>query len=156
MFKRFALATGLALLAAGCIRTQEMPLAPNVVRLDTQASGLLFVGQTTEQTMRRAAQITLENGYTHFRFDQAQVAQGRELSGVYTSGSATMVGSASGTRIGTTVYANGSGVASGYATSTPIYKPTSSVGVTVYMFHPNEPGATNAFDAQQVLAKYGS
>ena len=36
---------GVALFAAGCINTQEMPLAPNVVRLDTHVSGLLFAGQ---------------------------------------------------------------------------------------------------------------
>jgi hypothetical protein len=37
--------SGVALIAsalAGCITTQEMPLAPNVVRIDTQAGGLLY------------------------------------------------------------------------------------------------------------------
>ena len=56
---------GLAL--AGCITTQELPLAPNVVRLDTQSKGLLFTGQTVPQTMRAAAQATLNRGYTHFK-----------------------------------------------------------------------------------------
>jgi hypothetical protein len=46
-------------LLAGCITTQEMPLAPNVVRIDTQAGGLLFIGQTVPQTMRAAARATL-------------------------------------------------------------------------------------------------
>ena len=75
-----AFAFGLSI--AGCVTTQEMPLAPNVVRLDTQASGLLFAGQATGQTMRRAAELTLQNGYSHFRLEQAQVAQGSELAGV--------------------------------------------------------------------------
>ncbi len=119
-----------------------MPLAPNVVRLDTQASGLLFTGQATGQTMRRAAELTLQNGYSHFRLEQAQVSQGSELAGVYSSGSASIYGNASGA----------SGFGSGF--STPIMKPTASVGVTVVMFHADEAGAKGAFDAKAVLAKY--
>lgn len=42
---------------AGCVSTQELPLAPNMVRLDTHASGGLFIGQATGQTMRRAAEV---------------------------------------------------------------------------------------------------
>ena len=80
---RLAVAPIIGLFAAGCIHTQELPLAPNVVRLDTQASGLLFAGQATTQTMRRAAELTLQNGYTHFRFEQAELAQGSQLAGVY-------------------------------------------------------------------------
>jgi hypothetical protein len=119
-----------------------MPLAPNVVRLDTQASGFLFAGQATGQTMRRAAELTLQNGYSHFRSEQAQVAQGSELAGVYSSGSASVYGNASGAN------AYGSGF------STPIMKPTASIGVTVVMFHADEAGAEGAFDAKAVLAKY--
>jgi len=138
--KLSALALGLSI--AGCVSTQEMPLAPNVVRLDTQASGLLFTGQATGQTMRRAAELTLQNGYSHFRLEQAQVSQGSELAGVYSSGSAS-------------IYGNGYG-ASGFGNgfSTPIMRPTASVGVTVVMFHTDEAGAKGAFDAKAVLAKY--
>lgn len=78
-----ALALGLSIV----VSTQEMPLSPNAVRLDTQASGLLFTGQATGQTMRRAAELTLQNGYSHFRLEQAQVSQGSELAGVDSSGS---------------------------------------------------------------------
>jgi hypothetical protein len=74
---------------AGCIHTQELPLAPNMVRLDTQASGLLFAGQSTNKTMKRAAELTLQNGYTNFRFEQANLQQGSQLAGVFSSGSAT-------------------------------------------------------------------
>ena len=63
-----------ALMLAGCIATQEMPLAPNVVRIDTQAGGLLFTGQTVPQTMRAAANATLQRGYTHFKFADASDA----------------------------------------------------------------------------------
>jgi hypothetical protein len=60
---------------AGCISTQEMPLAPNMVRLDTQSRGLLFTGQTVPQTMRTAALATVNTGYTHFRFADAALRQ---------------------------------------------------------------------------------
>ncbi|HZS71058.1 MAG TPA: hypothetical protein VFA13_04425 [Candidatus Acidoferrum sp.] len=129
----------------GCIRTQEMPLAPNVVRLDTHASGLLFAGQAAPQTLHRAAELTLQNGYTHFRLEQANVAQGSQLSGVYSSAA----GSASGTANGNSAYVNAN--VSGF--STPIYRPTSDIGVTVVMFHAGEPGAKDAFDAAEVLRR---
>jgi hypothetical protein len=48
--RKFLLLT-LGLTLMGCIHTQELPLAPNMVRLDTQASGLLFAGQATNQTI---------------------------------------------------------------------------------------------------------
>lgn len=136
---------GIVLVSSGCIRTQEMPLAPNVVRINTHASGLLFAGQATSQTMRRAAELTLQSGYSHFRFEQAQVSQGSQLSGVYSSAS----GNAYGTAYGNNAYvnANASGV------STPIYRPTADVGVTVIMFHADEPGAKGAFDATEVLKR---
>jgi hypothetical protein len=63
-----------------------MPLAPNMVRLDTRASGGLFVGQATGQTMRRAAELTLQNGYSHFRLENAEVSRGSQFAGVYSSG----------------------------------------------------------------------
>jgi hypothetical protein len=53
---------------AGCLSTQEMPLAPNVVRIDTQTGGWLFTGQTVPATMRAAAKATLDRGYSHFKF----------------------------------------------------------------------------------------
>ena len=70
----------------GCVSTQEMPLAPNVVQLDTHASGALFTGQATGQTMKRAAELTLQNGYTYFRLENAQMSQGSQLAGTYSSG----------------------------------------------------------------------
>ncbi len=106
--------------------------------------------------MKRAAELTIQNGYSHFRLDQAQISQGRELGGVYTSGRSTGYVSATGSRVGNNVYVSGTGVSSGYSMSTPIYRPTSELGVTVYMFHANEPGAQGAFDAKEVLAQYGS
>src|SRR5271165_2459145 len=88
--RRLGVAAGVAVLLgvclSGCVSTQELPLAPNVVRLDTHASGRLFVGQATSQTMRRAAELTLQNGYSHFRLEDAQMSRGSQFAGVYSSG----------------------------------------------------------------------
>jgi hypothetical protein len=130
-----------------CVSTQELPLAPNVVQLDTHASGALFTGQATAQTMKRAAELTLQNGYTHFRLENAQMSQGSQLAAVYSTES----GNTLATGYGGATFATGS--ASGL--STPIYKRTADVAVTVVMFHADEPEAKDAFDAGAVLKRYG-
>lgn len=139
-----------ALALAGCIHTQEMPLAPNVVRLDTQAQGGLFVRRTAAQTMRAAAEATLKRGYSHFRFEDAQMANGQRFGGVYSSASASSSGAM--TLSGNTLYGHSSGFANGF--STPVYIPTSEIAVTVIMFHDDDPGAKSAFDARSVLDQY--
>jgi hypothetical protein len=137
----------IALALAGCVSTQELPLAPNVVRLDTHASGALFAGQATGQTMKRAAEITLQNRYSHFRLEEAQLSHGSQFAGMSSYGTGTAI--ATGYGYG----AFGTGTYTGF--STPIYRPTTDVGVTVVMFHANDPGAKDAFDAAAVLKKYG-
>jgi hypothetical protein len=121
-----------------------MPLARNVVRLDTKASGLLFAGQAAPQTLHRAAELTLQNGYTHFRLEQAQMTQGSELAGFYSWDTGNAYGYGS--------YANA--YMPGF--STPVYRRTEGVGVTVFMFHANEPGAKGALDAAEVLRPAGN
>ena len=58
-FVRILIALAFSLAIAGCVSTQEMPLAPNEVRFDTHAAGALFTGQVASVTMRRAAELTL-------------------------------------------------------------------------------------------------
>jgi hypothetical protein len=47
---------------AGCV--QELPLAPNIVRLDINEPGAL---SPRKDMLRRAAELTLLNGYSAFR-----------------------------------------------------------------------------------------
>src|SRR5437588_6530449 len=82
-----------ALSLSACISTQEMPLAQNVVRIDTQSKGLLFTGQTVPQTMRAAAKATLDRGYTHFKFAEAGLSQGSEVAGVVGNSNTNINGS---------------------------------------------------------------
>ena len=53
-----------ALSLAGCASIQETAFAPNMVRLDVTPYAAPFV---REATLRRAAELTLQNGYSAFR-----------------------------------------------------------------------------------------
>jgi hypothetical protein len=137
-----AFGAALCVTSVGCVSTQEMQLAPNVVRLDTSAKGQMFVDQAGDATLKRAAEETLKNGYEFFRLEQAQMGQGSQFVGTSTYGTASVYGSS----YGATAY--GSGFA------TPMYAATSEIGVTVVMFHPDEAGAKGAFNAAEVLKKF--
>src|ERR1044072_5065802 len=104
---------------AGCITTQEMPLAPNVVRIDTQSRGLLFTGQTVPTTMRASAQATLDRGYTPFKFADASLQQGSLVTGAIASSNTNFSGSSNTAVTGTYgrgfMNANASTVGSGNA-----------------------------------------
>ena len=53
-----------ALALTGCAGIQETAFAPNMVRLDVKPYAEPFV---RDATMRRAAELTLQNGYSAFR-----------------------------------------------------------------------------------------
>jgi hypothetical protein len=75
------------------------------------------------------------------------MSQGSQLAAVYSTESGNTLASGYG----------GAAFASGYSSglSTPVYKRTADVAVTVVMFHADEPGAKGAFDAAAVLKRYG-
>jgi hypothetical protein len=52
---------------SACVRAQELPLATNMVRLDVNPSGAHFALSVREAALRRAAELTLQNGYSAFR-----------------------------------------------------------------------------------------
>jgi hypothetical protein len=115
---------------AACVTTQEMPIAPNMVRIDTRAGGLLYQGKAVPATMTAAANATLARGYTHFKLDQVGISQGSEVTGANAFG--------------------GNGWASANVNRTHV----ENSAATVVMFHADEPGAKGAFEASQVLAQY--
>jgi hypothetical protein len=123
-----------------------MPLAPNIVRIDTQAGGWLFTGQTVPATMRAAAKATLDRGYSHFKFADASMGQGSVVTGTIGSGNTNVNGSYGGGFVN----AN----ATSFGSTSVMRAPTAGAAVTVVMFHANEPGAQGAFDAQQMLQQY--
>ena len=68
--RRLVVAVIACLGAAACASTQESRLAPNLVRIDVDRPAAPFVG---DATLRRAAQLTLQNGYSAFRLDPIYV-----------------------------------------------------------------------------------
>lgn len=136
-----AVALGLSL--GACVSTQEMPLAPNVVRMDTAARGAFFVASASNVTLKKAAEATLARGYTHFLLFDPQMSQGSQIVGMTGSGYGTA------TTVGGTTYVQTTGF------GTPIRAPTSNVGVTVVMYRANEPEARGAFDAAQIVKQFG-
>ena len=61
---RACVLVAVALALAGCASIQEAAFAPNMVRLDVKPYAAPFV---REATLRRAAELTLQNGYSAFR-----------------------------------------------------------------------------------------
>ena len=59
-----------ALSVTACNGVKEYPLAPNMVRLDVDSPTAPFV---RDRTLRRAAELTLQNGYSAFRLDPIYV-----------------------------------------------------------------------------------
>ena len=116
----------------GCVHTNTQPLAPNVVRIETEAGGTLYRGQAAGATMVAAARATLAAGYTHFKMSDISGGQGESVMAVR--------------QVGNSKIAN-------------IYAPNGGADVsnaTVTMFRADEPGAQGAFDARAVLAQYGA
>lgn len=127
---------------SGCVDTQVMPMGENMVRINTQAGGLLFKGKAIPTTMRTAAKETLARGYSHFRFYDANLSQGSQFIGTIDSGQASCYGNS----YSSSCYGSGG--------STALHRHVESSEVTVVMFHPNQPGAKGAFDAQKILDQY--
>ncbi len=67
---------------AGCTSTQEIPLSANRVQLEVSGTGRLGAGAVPQQTLRRAAEVTLREGYTHFVLESPQTQTGRVFAGV--------------------------------------------------------------------------
>lgn len=131
----------LSLAVAGCISTSEMPLARNVWQINTEAGGALFTGQADKATLRRAAELTLRQGYTHFVIQNPTTQSGSVYVGSTPGTATTNVSVFGNTASGTTTYTPGM----------PIMSPRKNVSVTVVMFHANEPQAASALDAAEIL-----
>ena len=131
---------------AGCVTTSEMPLAKNVWQVNTSAGGSLFVGQADKATLKRAAELTVAQGYTHFVIQNPNTQTGSEYIGSLPGTANTTMHMVGNTAYGTTTYSPGM----------PIIEPRKSVSVTVVMFHANEPQAANAIEAASVLKQASS
>lgn len=137
---------GAALGLAGCVTTSEMPLAKNVWQVNTEAGGSLFVGQADKATLKRAAELTVAQGYTHFIIQNPNTQTGAVYVGSTPGTANTTVNVVGNTAYGTTTYNPG----------VPIMAPRKNVSVTVVMFHANEPQAATAIEAVSILKQASS
>lgn len=131
----------LGFLLAGCVQTQELPLAKNVVRLETQGNGIIGASSATNETLRRAAEVTLKNGYTHFVLADASRSQSERLVGFTPGYSHTNF-----------TYGRGYGWANTtYTPGQPISALRTNVGVTVIMMDAKQADRDGGIDASKVL-----
>lgn len=123
----------ICLALGGCFRSTEMQTSANTFQLQTEASGLLFAGRAGQENLKKAAELTLKNGYTHFRLEGASLAQGQQY-----------VGSTPST---VNVYGNTAVLNPG----APIMAPTSHASATVIMYRQGDPGFQGSLDAAAIL-----
>jgi hypothetical protein len=123
---------------AGCVNTSEMEVAPNVVMLQSEAGGALFAGRSGPELMKKAAEATLERGYTCFALSGAQMKTGSQYAGSIDSSNASVTGYGYGNSFNANGFAFGS--------STPIYRHVESAGATVTMSKECGPGSFRAAD----------
>ena len=138
---RIALLLAIGSALGGCVTTSEMPLAKNVWQVSTESQGTLFVGQADKSTMKRAAELTIAQGYDRFIVQNPQTQTGAVQVGNMPVIANTHVNVFGNTAYGTTTYTGGDAVMA----------PQKNVSVTVVMFHANEPQAAQAVDAAAYL-----
>ncbi len=128
---------------AGCVTTSEMPLARNVWQVSTESQGTLFVGLADRSTMKRAAELTLAQGYDSFVVQNPQMQTGAVQVGSMPVTANTNVSVIGNTAYGTTTYTGGGA----------IMAQQRNISVTIVMFHANEPQGAQAIDAAATLKR---
>jgi hypothetical protein len=123
---------------AGCVNTNEMEVAPNVVMLQTNAGGALFAGRSGPEMLKHAAQDTVQRGYTCFALSGAQMKTGSQYAGSIETADANVTGYGYGNSF------SAFGSSSGF--STPVYRHVESAGATVTMNNDCGPGSFRAAD----------
>jgi hypothetical protein len=140
--KKLALAA-LAICLTGCVSTGDMPLAKNVYQVNVEARGALFVGGAQNAALKRAAELTIKNGYTSFIIQNPSVQTGSSYVGTTPGYANTTINA-----FGNTAYANTT-----YTPGVPMFAPEKNVSLIVVMFKPGDPGAANAIDAAATLKR---
>lgn len=126
---------------ASCITTSELPLSKNVWQINVESRGLIFNAMADKSAVRRAAELTVAQGYTKFKLAAPSTTGGVDYLGTPPGIARTNVNI-----IGNTAYANTT-----YTPGVPIMSPHKEVSVTVIMFKDGDPGSGDALDAAQIL-----
>lgn len=91
--------------------------------------------------LKRAAELTLAKGYTHF-----VLADPSNSSGFVSAGASPVFTTAQARTVGGVTYGTATSFGGG-----PRIAPIANVGVTVIMLRPGDPGFDKALDAHEVL-----
>lgn len=75
---------------AACVSTQEIPLSQNSFQLEVSGSGLVASAAVPDQVLQRAAQGTLQRGYTHFELVNPTTSTDRRFAGLTSANTAIM------------------------------------------------------------------
>jgi hypothetical protein len=122
----------------GCVSTSEMEVTPNVVMVQSEAGGALFAGKSGPELMKKAAEATLQHGYTCFALSGAQLETGSQYAGSFNTAHATIYGNSF----------SATGFGSGF--SSPIYRHVEKAGATVTMSNKCD---SNSFRAADILKR---
>lgn len=132
--KRFALLVFIAL--CGCVTsTNELQLRQDVFLLQGEGRGLIGQASLNEAMMKKAAEITLRQGYTHFTLAQPQTNSSSQMAGYTPVMANTQF-------IGGTAYTSFSG-------GQPIVARTTNTDVLVILSN----GGNGALDAAETLKR---
>lgn len=131
-----------ALAVSGCVNISEseIALSKNVYQIDLSARGRFGVDAAPKRAQIRAAELTLQKGYSHYVIQSGGTSGGSVYAGqtpVYSQTNVNVVGN--------TAYASTNNFG-GY----PMMMPTSQTSITVVMFNSKD-APPNALDAAQVL-----
>jgi len=66
---------------AGCVSTSEIPLLANVWQLETEGRGSIGSSIAQQQTLKRAAELTRREGYTHFVLADPEASNSAQVVG---------------------------------------------------------------------------
>ncbi|RCL04140.1 MAG: hypothetical protein JSC189_000188 [Candidatus Tokpelaia sp. JSC189] len=149
------IALALLFILAGCIRSNEIALAPNVIRINTQASGGLSIGKANTEMMKKAAETTINRGYTHFIISDYSYGNETIVSGVNHNTYGTINGTTFGAINNNMYMGNALGTYNSNTYSNVITMPVERSSMTIIMFKQGDKTPPNAWEAKIVLDKGG-
>ena len=136
----------LAVLLSGCVTQNELALQRNVYQLDIDARGDLGISDAANSMQRRAAELTLSKGYTHYIIADSDSETGTEVIGHTPAMSRTVTRREGSWRSGqSTVYTQT------YDYGGPITEKRQRTSLIVVMYTPYD-APPQAIDARQVVA----
>lgn len=135
----------LAVLLSGCVTQNELALQRNVYRLDIDARGDFGISDAAKTMQRRAAELTLSKGYSHYIIADSNSETGTEVIGHMPATSRTTTRREGSWQSGeSTVYTQT------YDYGGPITEKRQLTSLIVVMYTPQD-APPEAIDARQVM-----